>query len=161
MSGLKSRRKGMRNEYLLRDYFRSLGWKSDRVPSSGAAQGFKGDVTLSKDGKTLTAELKVRQNEFRSIYALYQFYTSGGPLRLLLTKSNGTTLESTKTALVTNNFDYTSVINYPLYDEHVTLVTKEYSQALKKLFGLEKFVKSCDFLVIKIDHKPFLFIRYL
>ena len=58
--GKFSRDKGMRQEYLLRDYLRKLGWTADRVPSSGAAEGFKGDIKAEKNGRTVLFELKAR-----------------------------------------------------------------------------------------------------
>lgn len=145
MGGRASRQKGMRGEYAVRDYFRSLGFASDRVPSSGAAQGFKGDVVLEKDGRKFKCEVKVRHNEFASIYALpigsaaYVHY-------------NGAS------CIISPYFAYLGFggENTSLY-AHI----KEPIRTVKKLLGLKKLVKECDFLAIKSDYRPFLFVRFL
>lgn len=151
MGGRASRQKGMRGEYGLRDYFRARGWKSDRVPSSGAAEGFKGDVVLEKEGKRLVAELKVRESEFKSIYAkFHQGMTDYGCVVRDLGAMG---------AVLSYDFDkigYTP--GSPL--QMLALRTDILDRTDKKLLGLHKFVKTCDFLVIKIDRRPFIFIRY-
>lgn len=152
MSGLKSRRKGMRNEYLLRDYFRSIGWVADRVPSSGAAQGFKGDVKLSKGSMELFAECKVRQSEFKSIYAMVESIGKGQkPVWLI----NGGI-----SAVVSTNFNDLGYETSVCLDNTV-VIKQGHNRAFKKLFNLTKFVKTCNFLVLRINHKPFLFVRFI
>lgn len=149
MGGKASIRKGKVNEYKLRDYFRTLGFESHRVPCSGAAQGAKGDVTLTKDGTTLLAELKVRQNEFKSIYAMY-YGCGGGPLSISSPLVNCTVSDSF-TDLGFGDVGCNFFGSVPIEIVPTTL---------KKLASLEKLVKECHFLVIKIDYKPFLFIRF-
>lgn len=144
MGGKASRDKGKRGEYLLRDHFRSLGWVSHRVPSSGAAQGAKGDVTLEKDGRTLRAELKCRKNEFKSIYALYP----GHPVCVT---------QYGASCILSHDF---GALGYTGDTASVAMLNPT-GVSVKKLMGLKKLVKECDFLVIKIDYQPFLFIRYL
>lgn len=153
MSGLRSRRKGKRNEYLLRDYFRQLGFTSERVPSSGAARGFKGDVVLEKGGVKLTAELKARESEFKTIYA---FHALCGEKPCIVN------FDAKAVVLSADFLDlgYTGSDIYKLPQVQVGLQHPD-ARAVKKMMGLQKFVKECDFLVIKIDRKPFLFLRYL
>lgn len=66
--GLRSRRKGSRGEYLIRDALRLAGYECDRVPASGAAQGFKGDLRVRRDGKECTVEVKLRSSGFNRLY---------------------------------------------------------------------------------------------
>lgn len=152
MGGRMSRNKGKQNEYLVRDYFRSLGFIANRVPSSGASQGFKGDITLEKEGLKLKCEVKVRENEFKTIYALCDDLHSD-PLCLML---------GTRYAVISRDFNSlgfgTDRIAWPIFimpdgDKRIRTV--------KKIFNLERLVKECDFLAVRINYKPFLFIRFL
>lgn len=68
MSGLKSRNKGCRNEYLARDHIRAQGYKVDRIPASGASQGFKGDLRVMTESGTLIVEVKSRKKYFDCLY---------------------------------------------------------------------------------------------
>lgn len=156
MGGRASRQKGKRGERLVRDYFRGLGYNAKRVVGSGAHESIdarlRGDVQIEVNGELLSAEVKVRQNEFKSIYALYE--TLGSRPRLFS--------YNRLSACVSHSFSdlgYTS----PLTAEAIVCDASANVdlKAVKKLFGLSKFVKTCDFLVIKIDRKPLLFIRYL
>jgi hypothetical protein len=55
---------------VLRDALRRFGFTADRVPSSGAAQGFKGDIRFSKDGVTYLAELKARKQRILGLLSI-------------------------------------------------------------------------------------------
>ncbi len=156
MSGRASRLKGVRGEYLLRDYLRSLGYSSDRVPLSGAAQGaaYKGDVVASKDGKSIVFEMKFRKDEYKSIYAVLDGFTY-------------------KDAVALNYQDACFVFGYSLptvlganYYYNVTplepkgKVQKKDFRALRKLLGLKKLLGTADILVLKINNKPLMFVKY-
>src|SRR5690606_39891500 len=56
---------------LVRDHLRKHGWEAHRVPSSGAAQGFKGDVHATKEDRKLVFEVKSRKCQFAKVYELY------------------------------------------------------------------------------------------
>lgn len=152
MGGRASRQKGKRGEYLLRDYFRSLGYISNRVPSSGASAAMKGDVILEKDGQKFLAEIKVRQNEFKSVYALFDMFN--GQSINLMHAGMGIYLSYHFTSLVGSLSDINQVY---LND----VQCRVWGRTLKKLANMQKLVKTCDFLVIKIDYKPFIFIKYV
>ena len=62
--GKKSRDKGARNERKIVEIIQSHGVEAKRVPLSGAATGFKGDIQMG----TWTIECKVRANGFKQIY---------------------------------------------------------------------------------------------
>lgn len=147
MGGRASRQKGMRGEYLVRDYFRDRGWTANRVPSSGAAEGFKGDIELTKEGKTLTAEVKFRKDAFTTIYALLDSY-------------KGLLKASIANVYVISSYEFrdlgfSEATNIQLFEG---LDSK--TPGAKKLKGLLGLVKTCDFLVIKQNNKPLIFIRF-
>ena len=60
VSGRRSRDKGSRVERGFVELHRALGIDAKRVPLSGAAQGFKGDIHLTLRGRALQAEVKAR-----------------------------------------------------------------------------------------------------
>lgn len=145
MGGRFSRQKGKRAEREVRDFFRERGWTSNRIPLSGAAQGFKGDVVLEKDGKRLVCEVKCRRDEFKGVY---DYLTErGSPAYLANVR---------RYVAISYHFqDLHLEAKTPILFEHV-----EMTRDIKKIFGLHKYVKDCDFLVIKIDRHPLIFIRY-
>lgn len=55
--GRSQRNRGRRAEYKIRDLFRTMGWKADRVPISGAGS-IKGDVIAYKGDIKIVAEVK-------------------------------------------------------------------------------------------------------
>lgn len=65
----RSKQKGDRDERALVEAARAAGLQARRVPLSGAAEGFKGDVLITDaSGKVWTAECKCRANSFKQIY---------------------------------------------------------------------------------------------
>lgn len=149
MSGKYSRNKGLRNEYLVRDALRLEGFHADRVPSSGAAEGFKGDVKFSKDLQSYLAEVKVRAgSSFKNIYSLYQEHKVGDiasicipmPEKLWcvdIANSMGKVLNTVTTFYKT------------VEDKRTKVLIKAY-----------EMLKESDVLVLRNDHKPFLYLRY-
>ena len=85
-----SRHKGKRVEYLIRDLFRQAGFECHRVPTSGNAQGFKGDLDL--EGYRI--EIKAR----KSLKLLYDWFNQA-PDGILMVKANN------KKPLVVLDFD--------------------------------------------------------
>lgn len=66
--GKRSRRKGSQFERDLVNWHKERGIPAKRVPLSGAAEGFKGDIVIGPEYK-LQAECKLRGNTgFNSIY---------------------------------------------------------------------------------------------
>ena len=64
MSGARSRRKGYRAEAKMRAIIAASGLDCLRVPLSGAAPGWGGDLVIG----TRTFEVKVRARGFRQLY---------------------------------------------------------------------------------------------
>lgn len=58
--GKSQRDKGNRTERTVADMHKALGVDAQRVPLSGAVDGFKGDVRIHHNGRELRAEVKAR-----------------------------------------------------------------------------------------------------
>lgn len=68
MSGKRSRSKGLRNEREIVNFFKERGIHAERVPLSGAIEGFPGDIKIQGEMCTFIAEAKCRANGFKQIY---------------------------------------------------------------------------------------------
>ena len=154
MGGRASRQKGMRGEYAFRDAIRRFGYVADRVPCSGAAQGFKGDVRFSKDGKEYTAEVKSRKGSFKTLYALFaeHFAQAQDDKLSIVVEGQLINLSSSPVGALEDCGHYTIAEHLPFYNKH--------RRTFKRLLKLKELVKGCDLLVVKDNNKPFLFIRY-
>jgi hypothetical protein len=154
MSGLKSRRKGRTGEYGLRDHMRSLGYEAIRVPLSGASEGYKGDVVAWKPGQPqVTFELKCRKDTFKAIYALLDTLKVEDSLNISM--QDGTLVSicrsfPTEARTVTYTHDYLILQALP-----------SCVRTLGKIKNLRKLLGGADWLVIKDDRKPLLFIHYV
>jgi Holliday junction resolvase len=148
MGGKASRDKGSRGELIVRDYMIALGYTAYRVPLSGASQGFKGDVVATKDGKTLVLEVKFRKDEYKSIYALIDSFDDNSDIGL----------QGEKGELVTLGYSIESVLIQNYYHNYNVLDVNP--KALRKLVGLKKLLGTADILVLKINNKPLLFVKY-
>lgn len=156
MSGHRSRRRGLRGEYLLRDQLRKRGYEANRVPSSGAAEGFKGDVVATKDGKELVFEVKNWKGKFKKIYQLYDAAAKEeGYLAFNLGDENMTcVLLSTDLDKVLNSERYYGYAHlHPLYST--------FKRTFLKIANMRKLVKGCDVLALKDDFRPFLYVRFM
>lgn len=133
MGGKMSRNKGSRVERELVALLREDGWEAFRVPLSGAAQGFKGDVVASKGGKMLTFEVKARATMFDWVYDLL---SEDGQATSILEGVSVGTYNKTYQWLAT------------LHEKHAKRLLKYRAD----------WLGSADILVIKGDRQPFLFI---
>ncbi len=152
MSGLKSRRKGTRVEYLVRDALRTEGFTADRVPASGASQGFKGDIHASKNGKTHIIEVKSRQGAFSKAYTL-----------ICLLHSQASEYKFAGVDLPEGSFEIAYSISDLLHPTkllaHMTPSSPNYKLA-KSVLNLKALKGTADILVLKDDRKPLLFLRF-
>lgn len=147
MSGRASRRKGKSNEYLVRDHLRSLGYEANRVPSSGASQGFKGDVVATKEGKSLIIEVKSRKNSFKTLYDA-----------LGRSKKDTVSVWYQGVGIALSN-SLSGALDAYIFDawrEEDLL-----KQTANKLLNMSKLLGKADVLIVKDDYKPLLFIRYV
>jgi hypothetical protein len=158
MSGLRSRRKGLSQEYRLRDALRSWGWEADRVPSSGAAEGFPGDIKATKDGKTLLFELKARKDSFGSLYDLYDDHLKvmQDDLLSVVVPTEafllGVDMSTSLDAVLEGSFLKTGCASHPSFKKH--------NRAFNRLPTVYEWVKKSDILVLKDDRRPFIFMRF-
>lgn len=67
MAGKKHREKGARFERAVVEALNSYNMNAKRVPLSGSAAGFKGDVHFESKGKPRVAECKSRKSGFKVI----------------------------------------------------------------------------------------------
>lgn len=129
-----SRNKGSRVERELVALLKENGWEAFRVPLSGAAQGFKGDVIATKNGQMLNFEVKARAKMFDWVYKLL---SSDGSACCIISD----------VAVGTYN---------PDPNLSFRLIGDKYGKRLLKY--REQWLGKADILVIKSDRKPFLFI---
>lgn len=164
MAGRFSRNKGYRNEVYIIDHLKEKGLLASRIPLSGGASE-KGDVKIeipgsrfgnrTNEAKFIYGEVKARANEFRGIYSLYTTITKskGGGIML----SNGT-----ESVVMSYDFSDLNLLGERGMYEEITKIPSivRVDAILKKLFKIRAWVKDCDFLVIRIDRMPPLFLRY-
>jgi len=62
------RQKGRRGEYEIRDRIRKAGIECERVPVSGSAEGFKGDIWFRIEDVVYKGEVKRRKSGFTTLY---------------------------------------------------------------------------------------------
>lgn len=161
--GGRSRSKGARVERIVVDWLRQLGYTSFRVPLSGASMGDKGDIKVEipntrygdrpMDAKFLYGEAKARNKAFSTVYGLFD---------KLRGRENTLALEfESKCFVMTYNFDSMGLIGGGNALEFKTprLSTGE-PKIMSRILKFEEWLKGADFLIIKGDYKPLLFIRY-
>jgi hypothetical protein len=151
--GMSQRRKGLRVEYLVRDRMRELGYECHRVPSSGAAQGFKGDLECRKEGQEFKIEVKGSTTKFKTLYSLYTKYRPGtGTVRFFIHGEGivafGPFFEDVRRA--NEHFPVISADNTPAKD----------MRGFKFILGLKKLLGESDYLAIKQDNQVILFIKF-
>lgn len=144
MSGSYSRNKGKRVEYEIRDLFREAGFVAHRVPSSGSAQGFKGDLHIvSPSGFTYKVEVKARKTEFDTLYKLMPKLTTNH----IFTVAGQLVTISTGIA--------------PLFEMDITyrpmLLTTREEAILRKI---QAYGKGCDIVVVKNDRHYPIYLRF-
>lgn len=162
MGGKASRDKGGRGERMAVKCFRDAGWEAYRVPLSGASDGFKADISLAKGNIKLIAEVKNEKDSYKTLYQLldgevqkeYEYAAYFDPVTGVF-------------ALMSYNFnelgfsDDFSGDQYhgfgPLFQP---VLPDSKLPGIKKLFSCAKLLKSADFLMVRINHKPFIYIRY-
>lgn len=140
-----SRNKGARNERLLVEHLKNMGYGALRVPLSGAMKGYKFDVTATKDQITYTFELKVRATEYANIYNDYQAYAHLGVYA----------------AEYAGNLFFMSDDFEKVKKPGGGFFQKREDRTTKKIAGMQKLLNGADFLVIRGDRMGFLFVRYV
>lgn len=151
----KAKAKGRAAEHAAVKYFVKNGYAAERVPMSGAigttfkGVSLKGDVIVSNPGtwgKDLQVEVKSRRDEYSSLYSL---------------------LDSNNGYISWNIGGQCVKASYSFDDLNYARATASFfdkgrpTRATGKLLTMQRLVKGCDFLMVKNDRKPFIFIRYI
>lgn len=124
------------------------------MPSSGAAQGFKGDIRASKEGKTMLFEVKNHSNVFAKIYDLYfdNIKLNKDDKLSIAHDTLCIDVSTSLSAVLESGGVYRLAAHQELF--------KRYSRTYRKIIKMQELVKECDVLVLKDNNKPFLFLRY-
>jgi hypothetical protein len=153
-----SRSKGRRGEYLVRNYFRELGYESERVPGSGAfsyragKDSLKGDIQILKNGEPLfKVEVKYQENVFDTIYKLY--YANRD--------HNGTLRFALDGAMVAVGNHFPDIVSASgAYFHDVTALTYKDRRTYVKIANLKKLLGECQYLAIKRNNGCILFLKF-
>lgn len=158
MSGLKSRDKGRRGEYTVITYMRERGLTATRIPMSGASESEKGDVKIEipgtrygqrpMDAKFLYGEVKCRAKDFSTTYALFD--------QLRGKERHAGIQVGEQLILMTRDFSDLGFLDLGAALEFRPNTTK----TAAKIARMQALLKGSDFLVIKGDYQPLVFLRY-
>lgn len=145
-NGRYSRDKGARNERLVRDAIRLEGYECDRVPLSGAAKGFKGDLRVRGGGllSDVTVEVKARKLEFVLLYEL-------------LNQRDGVHRVAVGDLLVVAGYSFKAVIEG---EEGAYTGNKKPNRTERKFKTVHKYLGDSDVLAVKNDGRRPIYIRY-
>ncbi len=152
-TGRFSRMKGRRGEQQLVLYLAKLNYKAERILRQYQEAG-QADVKAEKDGKTLTFENKCRRESFKSIYDLYYKERGENGLLCFAMGSTATAVAvcSDLEALLGPDLSFRNLVLFPPTDKHL--------KVYNRIVALSALKQSADFLVIKDNNKPRLFLRY-
>lgn len=148
-----SRSKGRREEQQLVLYLAKLGYQAERILRQYQAAG-QPDVKATKDGKTITFEKKARRASFKAIYDLYAQEKDNDGTMCFVTHSFGTP--------VAVSTDFPSLLTVDRLFRNLTAhpVAPKKMKVFLRIEKLKELKQSADFLVIKDNGKPQLFLRY-
>lgn len=139
---------------MLRDSLRREGYEAKRVPLSGASPGYKGDIAVSKGTDSWTLEAKLRApGTFSRIYSLFDQKQKDGSFAVAYG-------DETDLSLVSIHSTFASATLGPIYYNPTTDYGAEEIKAVKKLVSIKGMMQDCNYLVIREDRKPFLYVRY-
>lgn len=146
-----SKKKGYHGEMLLVRYLEKLGFKAKRIvvgvdPSAGSV-----DVEALLETDLYTFQVKWKAQSFSSVYKFYNKFRSidGGVTRINI---EGCLIDISDSILPI----LSGAGTYQLPD----MVQRKDKRTLNKILNLRKLVGKSQYLVIKGDHKPLLFLRF-
>jgi hypothetical protein len=148
--GKFSRSKGMRSEYIVRNHLRTLGYTAERVPLSGASAAMKGDVIAYKNNSPVFFEVKCREDAFVSVFRLY---------RRMADKYDKTLRFMLNGVLVWMSTEFTEKNVEGVFLKDLFLDPKDLKTA-KSILRMREWLKGADYLVIRMDRSPLLFLRF-
>lgn len=150
--GLRSKQKGYRNEIIVRDYLRGVGYDAQRVPLSGAsAYVGKGDVIINRNlpGQVIF-EVKSRRDEFKKVYAFYDNLIADMQ-QVFPADALGIRAPDYLVSMSYNYHSLDFVTNYYNVDD---------GKDVARIVRLHKYLGGADILAIKQDRKPILFLEF-
>jgi hypothetical protein len=148
--GLFSRQKGRRGEQQLVLYLAQRGYKAERILRQYQTPGCPDVKTLSP--KEYTFELKTYMNNFKSIYDFY--YSNRSDEFPIVGLVLGT--QSKCCVAISTDFDKLEEAKDIIFD----YPTDSQKMITKRLMTLNKKRGVADFLVLKDNNKPRLFLKY-
>jgi hypothetical protein len=155
MGGNYSRGKGRRHEYMVRDELRKAGFEADRVPLSGASQGYKGDIRAKRDGQEYIFEAKCRAKGFEAVYRLFALHNQDGVVRVALGEDQ---VEGRQTLLVMARSADLAIQGSGHYKKAAEIPLDQRLE--KRLLGFQKWLQGAHILVIRGDRMHNLYLRY-
>lgn len=146
-----SKKKGYNGEMQLVRYLEKLGFQAKRIvvgvdPSAGSV-----DVEGRLETDLYTFQVKWKSQSFNSIYKFYNKYRSydGGVIRINI---EGCLIDVSDSILPI--LSGAGTYQLPTMDQYKD------KRTLNKILNMRKLVGKSQYLVIKGDHKPLLFIRF-
>jgi hypothetical protein len=151
VGGKFSRNKGRRNEQQLVLYLARHGYQAERILRQYQEAG-QPDVKAVKNGKTTTFEMKARKCSFKTIYALYDA-NKGVDDIFCFSLVNNPNLVAMSTSL-------SQLTDTQICDFRFTTVAGGCSKTYNRVINLSLLKQGADYLVIKDNNKPMLFLRF-
>lgn len=147
--GRGCRQKGARGELSLVYHLRKLDYDARRVictrQVSGLEQQIVPDVIATKDGQEYKFEVKLRATKFKKLYEL-------------LGATNATQRVLVDGVAIAFGKDFEDVKN--ITDQYFPLVIGDVAKRYRKLLKFRAWLKGADFLAVRGNNKPFVFLRY-
>lgn len=153
MGGRFSRRKGATNERALVIHLANKHYQAERILRQYQVAG-QPDVRAVKDGKEYTFEMKARRCSFKRIYDLYYRERDGENILAFVQSSSGIP--------VAVSTDFQSLLEVNRSFRNLTLFPpdKKLLKVFDRIVKFNAWRQTADFLVIRDNGKPMLFLRY-
>jgi hypothetical protein len=148
--GRFSRDKGRRGEQQLVIFLSKLGYKAERVLNQAHTAGLYDVLAVSRDGKRYSFELKTYKEAFKSIYTYYGVYGKDEQTIGVLLAEGCVAMSTDFTKLLTGIQDIRFYAPTSAFEKRMA----------RKLLNLNIKRGKADFLCLKDNNKPRLFLRY-
>jgi len=151
--GVAQKRRGMRAEYKVRDLLREHGWKAYRVPLSGNAQGFRGDVVATKGSHKIVAEVKHMEKLPATLWRIARRFRPDSGASLLREEATGRYYAFMPAEVFVSNYpDCIRVAQFlASQGEHTEAIRKMPKTVLRML---EQAQREQAFLFLVVSRKP-------
>lgn len=153
MGGKFSRDKGRREEQQLVLSLANMGFRAERILRQYQIAG-QPDVKAWKQDCLYTFELKTRNSSYKTIYELY--FSERGPDSILsfvlVPQGKAVAMSNRFESLLTANQTFRNLSMFPPDPKKI--------KTFKRILALDAERQTADFLVLKDNNKPRLYIRY-